>query len=165
MPTPPPSAAPSAAGTAVPSPRTSNVDISQATSVVGDDASSVANKEKGLGGPVAPAAGAGEKTGEPASLAPGEHGEGHDLSDYPQGYRLGAIVVALVLSIFLVALDMTIVATAIPKITDEFKGLDKVSWYGAAFFMCVAAFQSTCKCLISLPVQACSSPPPMSPTH
>jgi MFS transporter, DHA2 family, glioxin efflux transporter len=35
------------------------------------------------------------------------------------------------------------VATAIPKITDEFHGLDKVSWYGAAFFMCVAAFQST----------------------
>lgn len=26
-------------------------------------------------------------------------------------------------------------ATAIPKITDEFKGLDKVSWYSAAYFM------------------------------
>lgn len=37
----------------------------------------------------------------------------------------------------------TIVATAIPKITEEFKGLDKVGWYGAAFFMTVGAFQST----------------------
>jgi hypothetical protein len=36
------------------------------------------------------------------------------------------------------------VATAIPKITEEFKGLDKVGWYGAAFFMTVGAFQSTC---------------------
>lgn len=36
-------------------------------------------------------------------------------------------------------------ATAIPKITDEFKGLDKAGWYGAAFFMTVGAFQSTCK--------------------
>ncbi|KAF6826798.1 major facilitator superfamily transporter [Colletotrichum plurivorum] len=64
-------------------------------------------------------------------------------AEYPSGMLLAFIVVALVLSIFLVALDMTIVATAIPKITDEFKGLDQVSWYGAAFFMCVAAFQST----------------------
>lgn len=66
-------------------------------------------------------------------------------AEYPSGFALGLIVFALVLSIFLIALDMTIVATAIPKITDEFKGLDQVSWYGAAFFMCVAAFQSTCK--------------------
>ncbi|KAI8156044.1 putative efflux pump gsfJ [Colletotrichum sp. SAR 10_70] len=64
-------------------------------------------------------------------------------AEYPSGFALGLIVFALVLSIFLIALDMTIVATAIPKITDEFKGLDQVSWYGAAFFMCVAAFQST----------------------
>ncbi|GJC79011.1 putative efflux pump gsfJ [Colletotrichum liriopes] len=62
---------------------------------------------------------------------------------YPTGVRLTFIVVALVLSMFLVALDMTIVATAIPKITDEFRGLDQVAWYGSAFFMCVAAFQST----------------------
>lgn len=41
--------------------------------------------------------------------------------------------------------NKTIVATAIPKITDEFKGLDKAGWYGAAFFMTVGAFQSTCK--------------------
>ncbi|KAK1997844.1 major facilitator superfamily transporter [Colletotrichum falcatum] len=62
---------------------------------------------------------------------------------YPTGIRLTFVIVALVLSIFLVALDMTIVATAIPKITDEFHGLDQVAWYGSAFFMCVAAFQST----------------------
>jgi MFS transporter, DHA2 family, glioxin efflux transporter len=34
------------------------------------------------------------------------------------------------------------VATAIPKITDEFHGLDKVSWYGSAFFMTNGGFQS-----------------------
>jgi MFS family permease len=42
-----------------------------------------------------------------------------------------------------VALDMTIVATAIPKITDEFHGLDLVGWYGSAFFLTVGSFQST----------------------
>lgn len=29
----------------------------------------------------------------------------------------------------------TILGTAIPKITDEFHDLNKVSWYGAAYFM------------------------------
>lgn len=42
-----------------------------------------------------------------------------------------------------VSLDMTIVATAIPKITDEFHGISLVGWYGSAFFLTLAAFQST----------------------
>ncbi len=62
--------------------------------------------------------------------------------DYPSGARLGFIVVALVLSIFLMSLDLTIVATAIPKITSEFHGLDDVSWYSSAFFMTMGGFQS-----------------------
>lgn len=53
------------------------------------------------------------------------------------------IVVALVLSILLVSLDMTLVATAIPEITDEFHNLSQVGWYGSAFFLTVASFQST----------------------
>lgn len=38
---------------------------------------------------------------------------------------------------------MTIVATAIPRITDEFKSLQDVGWYGSAFFLTLASFQST----------------------
>ena len=64
-------------------------------------------------------------------------------SDYPHAFKLTFIVVALVLSMFLVALDMTIVATAIPRITDEFHSLDQVGWYGSAFFLTLGAFQST----------------------
>ncbi|KAL8929200.1 MAG: hypothetical protein Q9208_001283 [Pyrenodesmia sp. 3 TL-2023] len=62
--------------------------------------------------------------------------------DYPSGARLVSIVVALALCVFLVSLDLTIVATAIPKITDEFGGLEDVSWYSAAFFMTIGGFQS-----------------------
>jgi hypothetical protein len=36
----------------------------------------------------------------------------------------------------------TIVATAIPKITDEFRSLDDISWYGSVFFMTLGGFQS-----------------------
>jgi MFS family permease len=62
---------------------------------------------------------------------------------YPSGFRLFGTVLALILAIFLVALDMTIVATAIPRITDEFNSLDQVGWYGSAFFLTLASFQST----------------------
>src|ERR1700760_657913 len=69
-----------------------------------------------------------------------------DLSDspqYPQGFRLTAVFFAIVLSVFFVALDRTIIATAIPRITDEFHSLDEVGWYGSSFFLTLAAFQST----------------------
>lgn len=38
---------------------------------------------------------------------------------------------------------MTIVATTIPKITDDFQSQDFVAWIGAAFFLTIAAFQSS----------------------
>jgi EmrB/QacA subfamily drug resistance transporter len=63
--------------------------------------------------------------------------------EYPSGFKLVSIILALIMGIFLASLDMTIVATAIPKITDEFHGLDKVSWYSAAFFMTNGGFQSS----------------------
>ncbi|KAJ9633889.1 hypothetical protein H2204_006675 [Knufia peltigerae] len=63
--------------------------------------------------------------------------------DYYHGKRLAIVVVSLMLSTFLVSLDNTILATAIPRITDEFHGLDNVSWYSAAYFMTFGTFQST----------------------
>lgn len=66
-----------------------------------------------------------------------------DTTQYPTGVRLIGTIVALILSIFLVALDMTIVSTAIPQITTDFSSLDQIGWYGSAFFLTVASFQST----------------------
>ncbi|KAL4750022.1 hypothetical protein BDW72DRAFT_176708 [Aspergillus terricola var. indicus] len=65
------------------------------------------------------------------------------VDDYPHGARLAIIVLSLMLGMFLVALDNTILGTAIPKITDEFHDLNKVSWYGSAYFMTFGGFQST----------------------
>ncbi|RAK72327.1 MDR family MFS transporter [Aspergillus fijiensis CBS 313.89] len=63
---------------------------------------------------------------------------------YPHGTRLAAIVLSLLLVMFLVSLDNTILGTAIPKITDQFHDLNKVSWYGAVYFMTFGGgFQST----------------------
>lgn len=51
--------------------------------------------------------------------------------EYSHGLRLAALVVSLLLGMFLVALDNTILGTAIPKITDQFHDLNKVAWYGS----------------------------------
>src|SRR5947207_13255563 len=40
--------------------------------------------------------------------------------EYPGGLKLITIIIGLCLAVFLVALDNTIIATAIPKITDAF---------------------------------------------
>ncbi|EPS43044.1 hypothetical protein H072_2976 [Dactylellina haptotyla CBS 200.50] len=54
---------------------------------------------------------------------------------YPTGSALASITVALVLAIFLVALDRTIISTAIPQITNEFNSLGDVGWYGSAYLI------------------------------
>ena len=61
--------------------------------------------------------------------------------EYPTGKGLVPIIFALICAIFLIALDMTIIGTAIPKITDEFDGLNMVSWYGSVYFMGYGGFQ------------------------
>lgn len=60
---------------------------------------------------------------------------------YPQGLILALIFLSLVLTTFLVALDATIIATAIPTITAQFQSLDDVSWYNTAFLLTQCAFQ------------------------
>lgn len=59
--------------------------------------------------------------------------QGVDESKYPRGIKLYLISLALCLAVFLVALDQTIIATAIPRITDDFHSLPDVGWYGSSY--------------------------------
>jgi len=52
--------------------------------------------------------------------------EEEEHEEYPSSWRLASLVIALVLSMFLASLDMTIIGTAIPRITKEFHSLDQV---------------------------------------
>lgn len=45
---------------------------------------------------------------------------------------LCTIMCALCIAIFCVALDNTIIATAIPHIAREFNSLDQIGWYGSS---------------------------------
>ncbi|KAJ5931925.1 Major facilitator superfamily domain general substrate transporter [Penicillium verrucosum] len=56
---------------------------------------------------------------------------------YPSGPILVIIVIALMLSMFL-----SIISTAIPKITTQFNSMEDIGWYGSSFFLTLAAFQS-----------------------
>ncbi|KAJ7663449.1 major facilitator superfamily domain-containing protein [Mycena rosella] len=77
-----------------------------------------------------------EKSEYPATTPAVQAGD-----DFPHGIKLALLTLALCLSVFLVALDNTIIATAIPKITDQFKSLDDVGWYGSAYLLTTAATQ------------------------
>ena len=61
--------------------------------------------------------------------------------EYPGGAKLGIIVASLCLSVFCMALDNTIIATAIPKITDHFHSINDVGWYGSSYLLTTCAFQ------------------------
>lgn len=76
---------------------------------------------------------------------------------YPAKWRLGLISIALCLAVFCMALvcfflpfsciewsliifqDNTIIATAIPRITDDFHALEDVGWYGSSYLLTTCA--------------------------
>ncbi|QKX63238.1 uncharacterized protein TRUGW13939_10407 [Talaromyces rugulosus] len=66
--------------------------------------------------------------------------EAADNTTYPSGLRLLAIVGGLQLAVLCVSLDNTIIATAIPKITDQFQALSDVGWYGSAYLLTFCGF-------------------------
>ncbi|KAJ5382714.1 Major facilitator superfamily domain general substrate transporter [Penicillium concentricum] len=62
-------------------------------------------------------------------------------AEHPTGPKLALITLALCLGVLLVALDNSIIATAIPKITSQFHSLDDVGWYGSAYLLTTASLQ------------------------
>lgn len=59
----------------------------------------------------------------------------------PKTLKFWLIIISNFLAMFLVALDRTIVATAIPTITDEFHSLGDIGWYGSAYMLTTSAAQ------------------------
>ncbi|KAJ9209391.1 hypothetical protein DTO166G4_9020 [Paecilomyces variotii] len=67
--------------------------------------------------------------------------ESNNDSKYTCGTRRIAICLTLALALFLPMLDETIVATAVPTITDHFHSLSDVGWYGSAYLIANATLQ------------------------
>jgi hypothetical protein len=62
---------------------------------------------------------------------------------YPSGTKVVLILAALCMAVFLVALDQTIISTAIPKITDQFDSINDIGWYGSSYLLTATALQPT----------------------
>ncbi|TVY28470.1 Efflux pump [Lachnellula hyalina] len=56
-------------------------------------------------------------------------------------WKLVLLSIALCSSLFCISLDGTILATAIPKITNHFNSLDDVAWYGSSYLFTTCAVQ------------------------
>lgn len=61
--------------------------------------------------------------------------------EYPAFAKVVVIILGLYLSVFLVALDQTIISVAIPEITNQFKSIEDIAWYGSAYFLTSTALQ------------------------
>ncbi|KZL81140.1 major facilitator superfamily transporter [Colletotrichum incanum] len=59
----------------------------------------------------------------------------------PKTVSFWLVILSNFVAMFLVALDRTIIATAIPRITDEFQSLGDIGWYGSAYMLTTAASQ------------------------
>ena len=49
------------------------------------------------------------------------------------GAKLHILIVGLALAVFLMALDMSIITTAIPLITEKFQATEDIGWYFSAY--------------------------------
>jgi MFS family permease len=62
-------------------------------------------------------------------------------SIYLSTWRLFIVIVSLCLGTLLVAIDTTIIAVAVPKISTSFQAFDDIQWYGSAYLLTVTALQ------------------------
>ncbi|KAI8964862.1 MFS general substrate transporter [Daldinia sp. FL1419] len=59
----------------------------------------------------------------------------------PKTFKFWSVMISIYVTMFLVALDRTIIGTAIPRITQEFNSLGDIGWYGSAYQLTTAASQ------------------------
>lgn len=57
------------------------------------------------------------------------------------GVSLALVILGLALAIFLMSLDSSIIATAIPRITSQFHSTGDIAWYGSAYSFAMCALQ------------------------
>jgi hypothetical protein len=104
--------------------------LSKEVQVEGAEPVATGNKEPGL-----------TRTASAATTSSaGEPGQ-DDESKYLGGLPLYLLTFGLFIATFCVALDNTILATAIPRITTVFNSLNDVGWYGSAYLLTTTSLQ------------------------
>lgn len=79
---------------------------------------------------------------EKAAPPPGPAFNDEAAKNYrPKTLKFWLIIMSAMISMFVVALDRTIISTAIPQITNDFGSLGDIGWYGSSYMITTAAFQ------------------------
>ncbi|KAM7191797.1 hypothetical protein V8F20_009160 [Naviculisporaceae sp. PSN 640] len=69
-------------------------------------------------------------------------GQGNPSDDeHVTGFPLLCLIIGLMLAVFLISIDRTIISTAIPYITSEFHSTTDIGWYGSSYLVTACAFQ------------------------
>lgn len=76
----------------------------------------------------------------PAGASDNEEARGNETVSKLQ---LCLLIASLFCGTFVMALDATIIGTAVPSITTEFNSLDDIAWYGSGYLLTITAFQPT----------------------
>jgi hypothetical protein len=66
---------------------------------------------------------------------------GQGEPEYPTGVKFAAVMIAIALALILVGLDNTILATAIPSVTNHFKTIADIGWYASAYRLTSSSLQ------------------------
>ena len=69
------------------------------------------------------------------------HSHDEDEVVYPSGLRLTFLTMGIMAVVLMVALDNYILATAIPRISTQFKSLNAIGWYASSYFLTQMAIQ------------------------
>lgn len=78
---------------------------------------------------------------ETPSGSPAPKADDDDESRYPSGIQFWLVLLSLCLSVFLVALDQTIIAPALGAITTEYGSTKDIGWYGSSYMLTMTALQ------------------------
>jgi hypothetical protein len=64
-----------------------------------------------------------------------------DEDQFMSGAKLHVLILGLCLACFLMALDMSIITVAIPKITEKFHSTADIGWYVSAYLLTLCSLQ------------------------
>lgn len=64
-----------------------------------------------------------------------------DESKYPTGFRFTMIMVSLMLGLVIIGLDGSVISTAVPSITNDFRTIADIGWYFSAYRLTGCSFQ------------------------
>ncbi|KAJ0160977.1 putative HC-toxin efflux carrier TOXA [Colletotrichum tanaceti] len=88
------------------------------------------------------------QTSRPAGVSAGgidnQQSQEQHTAEHMQGWALASLTLAFMSVCFVLALDNTILATAIPQISSDFKSLNDIGWYGSSYLIAQMALLPTC---------------------